>query len=60
MNCKESLLPTLVAFGDSSLAGEPETDCDGSDNEGDTGTQQGLIICACPDVSSIERLGDKF
>jgi hypothetical protein len=60
LNCKESLLPTLVAFGDSSLAGEPETDCDGSDNEGDTGTQQGLIICACPDVSSIERLGDKF
>jgi len=38
----------------------PESDCDDSEPEDDTGTQQGLIVCACRDVSSIERLGDGF
>jgi len=57
---KHPLIPTLVAFGDSSLAGECESENDDSEPEDDTATQQGLIICACREISKIEDLGKGF
>ena len=47
------LIPTLLTFGDSSLAGEWD-----SDEEEDTATFNGAIVCAADHKELIEQYGD--
>lgn len=46
-----SMVPTVLCFGDSSLLGERD-----EDEDADTQTQQGVVIVSCDEITYIEEL----